>query len=137
MQQPMRMVRIVMRAGLAAPCPGVHGIVEPLGGREIGLDCALRRAIWTGMSRETVNLICAELPGTEKVPEGARDLWTAAGEPFARVGEVVEVRAEAGWEALPPGLSAHDLRERIVEAYEALRDRLPPEDQPRLDRTSG
>lgn len=91
------------------------------------------------MSHETLNLICAELPGTEKAPQaGGRDLWTAAGEAFARVGdEAVEVRAAEGWVPLPAGLSEHDLRERIVEAYERLRHLLPPEDQPRLDRTSG
>jgi hypothetical protein len=89
------------------------------------------------MSRETVNLLCAELPGAEKVAEGAWDVWAAAGEPFARVGEGVEVRMAGGWEAVPADVSPHDLRERIVEAYESLRHRLPPEDQPRLDRTSG
>lgn len=91
------------------------------------------------MSRTTVNLLCAELPGTEKVPDTAgRDLWTAAGEAFARVGESsIEVRTDAGWEALPPGSSAAELRERIVDAYERLRHLLPAGDQPRLDRTSG
>ena len=90
------------------------------------------------MSRETVNLICAELPGTEKVEghDGA-DMWSAAGVGFARVRETVEVRTDRGWEAVPPGLPPHDLRERIVEAYERLRHLLPPEAQPRLDRTSG
>jgi hypothetical protein len=90
------------------------------------------------MSRETTNLICAELPGTEKVPaEGGQDLWTAAGEAFARVGDGIEVRMDEGWVALPSGLDTHAARERIVEAYERLRHRLPPEAQPRLDRTSG
>lgn len=121
----MRMPRVVMAAEIAAPCPGVHGI--PLDG---GAD----RAMMEGMSRETVNLLCAELPGTEKVSEGGWDLWTAAGREFARVGERVEVRTDLGWEAVPKG---RDLRDRIVEAYERLRHQLPPEDQPRLDRTSG
>ncbi len=91
------------------------------------------------MSRETLNLICAELPGTEKVPEpGGRDLWTAAGQAFARVGDAgIEVRTETGWTALPGGLSERQLRDRVVDAYERLRDLLPAEDQPRLDRTSG
>ena len=88
------------------------------------------------MSRETVNLICAELPGTERVPDGAADLWTAAHVPFARVGEVVEVREGGAWTALPP-MSDHDLRERLVLAYEALRHALPGELQVTLDRTSG
>ena len=90
------------------------------------------------MSRETANLICAELPGTEKVagPDG-RDVWTAAGVAFARVGDGIEVRTDEGWIALPPGVGDHAARERIVEAYERLRHRLPPEAQPRLDRTSG
>lgn len=90
------------------------------------------------MSRATVNLICAELPGTEKVPDGeGRDLWTAAGEGFARVGEGIEVRTDEGWTALPAGVGDHAARERIVEAYERLRHLLPPEAQPKLDRTSG
>jgi hypothetical protein len=91
------------------------------------------------MSRETLNLICAELPGTEKVPgPGGRDLWTAAGLEFARVGDgPVEVKSEGEWQALPIGLPERALRERIVEAYEQLRRQLPAEDQPRLDRTSG
>jgi hypothetical protein len=89
------------------------------------------------MSRETVNLICAELPGTEKVAgERGADVWTAAHVPFARVGEVVEVRENGAWLALPP-LSDHDLRERIVAAYESLRAALPGEVQVTLDRTSG
>ncbi len=89
------------------------------------------------MSRETVNLLCAELPGAEKVTNGGWDIWTAAGHEFARVGERIEVRTDLGWAPVPPDFSDHDLRERIVEAYERLRHRLPPEDQPRLDRTSG
>ena len=90
------------------------------------------------MSRETVNLICAELPGTEKMPgENGQDLWTAAGQAFARVGQVIEVRTDEGWRPLPQGVPDREARNRIVEAYERLRHLLPPEDQPRLDRTSG
>ena len=90
------------------------------------------------MSRETVNLLCAELPGAERLdgPDGW-DLWTAAGQEFARVGDRIEVRMDEGWVPVPSGVPDHDVRERIVEAYERLRHRLPPEDQPRLDRTSG
>ncbi|TNC68034.1 hypothetical protein [Rubellimicrobium roseum] len=89
------------------------------------------------MSRETVNLICAELPGTERVagPEGD-DLWTLAHEPLVRIGPEVQVREGGGWVALPP-MSDHDLRERIVVAYEALRHALPGDVQASLDRTSG
>lgn len=89
------------------------------------------------MSRATVNLICAELPGTEKVagPEG-EDLWTLAHEPFARVGEVVEVRDGGAWVALPP-LDDHDVRGPIVEAYRMVRKSLPVEVRVTLDRTSG
>ena len=89
------------------------------------------------MSRETVNLICAELPGTEKVsgPEG-EDIWTLAHEPFARVADQVEIRQGAGWTALTP-LSDHDLRDHIVQVYQAVRDALPADVQVTLDRTSG
>lgn len=91
-----------------------------------------------GMSRGTANLHCAELPGTEKLADGAVDRWTAAGEDFARVGdEGVEVKTDRGWERVPPGAPEREMRERIVEAYERLRHLLPAEDQPRLDRTSG
>ncbi|MBP1804482.1 hypothetical protein [Rubellimicrobium aerolatum] len=88
------------------------------------------------MSRETVNLICAELPGADKVagPEG--DLWALAREPFARVGAVVEVREAAGWAVLPP-LDDHAARERIVEAYRLVRASLPAGVRITLDRTSG
>ena len=89
------------------------------------------------MSRETLNLICAELPGTEQVqgPEG-QDVWTLAHEPLVRVTDKVELREGGGWVALPP-LSDHDLRERIVMAYESLRHELPGDVQVTLDRTSG
>ncbi len=89
------------------------------------------------MSRETVNLICAELPGTEKVREqDGTDVWALAHEPFARVSDQVEVREGPGWTALPP-LDDRHLRERIVTAYEALRHSLPGDVQVTLDRTSG
>ena len=89
------------------------------------------------MSRETVNLICAELPGTEKVAgPGAEDVWTLAHEPFARVGETIEVLDHGSWSPVTP-LSDHDLRERIVAAYEDVRRSLPADVQVTLDRTSG
>lgn len=126
--QQIRMPRVVMAAQIAAPCPRVHGI--PLDGRPV-------RSSYGAMSRETLNLICAELPGTEKVRGGAgEDVWTLAHEPFARVGAEVEVREGAGWVALPPMDDRH-LRERIVAAYEALRHALPGDVQVTLDRTSG
>ena len=126
--QQIRMPRVVMAAHLAAPCPRVHGIP---------LDGPLGRAMSEAMSRETLNLICAELPGTEKIagPAG-EDVWTLAHEPFARVGAEVEVRQGPGWIALPP-LDDRHLRERIVTAYEALRHALPGDVQVTLDRTSG
>jgi hypothetical protein len=89
------------------------------------------------MSRETVNLICAELPGTEKVAApGNNDVWTLAHKPFARVGEKVEVLDQGSWSIVTP-LSDHDLRERIVSAYEDVRRSLPGDVQVTLDRTSG
>ena len=126
--QPMMMARIVMGGGVSAPCPRVHGIP---------VDRAARRATLGVMSRETVNLICGELPGTEKVPgDGGTDVWTAAHEPFARVGDGVEVREGGVWVPMPV-MSDHDLRERIVAAYETLRHSLPGDVQVTLDRTSG
>ena len=92
------------------------------------------------MSRETLNLICSELPGAERDAREDGDLWAAAGEPFARVeadGITVAVLEEGAWGAIGPDASASALRERIVAAYLAARDRLPPEVQPTLDRTSG
>ena len=122
------MPRVVMGAPLPAGGRCVHGI--PLDGRGA-------RSTLMGMSRETVNLTCAELPGTEKVQgAGGEDVWTIAHEPFARVSEAVEVREGAGWAALPP-LDDRHLRQRIVEAYQAVRDRLPPDVRVTLDRTSG
>ena len=126
--RPMMMARIVMGDRLSAACPRVHGIP---------VDRAARRATLDDMSRETVNLICGELPGTEKVPgDRGNDVWTAAHEPFARVGDGVEVMEGGVWVPLPV-MSDHDLRERIVAAYEALRHSLPGEVQVTLDRTSG
>jgi hypothetical protein len=126
--QQIRMPRVVMRARVAAPSPGVHGF--PLDGRPV-------RSSYAGMSRETVNLICDELPGSEKVAgPGGEDIWTLAHEPFARVGEGVEIREGSGWAALPP-LDDRHLRQRIVAAYESVRDSLPPDVRVTLDRTSG
>lgn len=93
------------------------------------------------MSHETINLICAELPGTEKaeLAQGV-DGWTVGGEPFARVlGEAVEVRGgeEASWVGLPLGAPEAELRPSIVEAYELVRGSLPEDVQVTLDRTSG
>lgn len=91
------------------------------------------------MSHETINLICAELPGTEKaaLADGV-DGWTVGGQPFARVvGTAVEVRgAEGSWVGLALGPEA-ELRPRIVEAYERVRGSLPQDIQVTLDRTSG
>ena len=130
------MPRVVMAPRIAAPRPFVHGIVPRASPDLSGRRRPARHL--SVMSRGTVNLICAELPGTEKVPDPeGRDLWTAAGEAFARVGETIEVRSGDGWTALPPGTGDHAARERIVEAYERLRHLLPPEAQSRLDRTSG
>ena len=46
------------------------------------------------------------------------------------------LREGPGWTALPP-LDDRHLRERIVQAYEALRHALPGDVQVTLDRTSG
>jgi hypothetical protein len=70
-RQQMRMARTVIAGVLAGPCP-----VCPLGRAGTGGAAAHVRR---GMSARDGDLTCAELPGTEKVPEGARDLWTAAG----------------------------------------------------------
>ncbi len=98
------------------------------------------------MSRETINLICAELPGAEKAePRGEEDVWTVGTQPFARIvaEEVVvrrdgaEGRSEGIWVTLPFGTPDAELRRHIVESYELIRGRLPKAVQVTLDRTSG
>ena len=92
------------------------------------------------MSRETINLICAELPGAEREERDGGTLWTAAREPFARVepdGITVSVLRDGGWEASGPDTPPAALRERIAEAYVAARKRLPRDVRITLDRTSG
>ncbi len=125
-----RMPRIVIHGRVAVHGPGVHGIPLDVD----GVHPSLR-----DMSRETLNLICAELPGAEKNPgPNSRDLWTAGGRAFARVSDFgIEVATDTGWTALRRDASDQEIRAGVVDAYERLRHRLPAEDQPRLDRTSG
>lgn len=92
------------------------------------------------MSRETLNLICAELPGAEREDRDGGTLWTAAHEPFARVeadGITVSVLRGGAWEASGPDTPPATLRDRIAEAYTEARHRLPEEVRVTLDRTSG
>lgn len=92
------------------------------------------------MSRETLNLLCGELPGAEREDRDGGDLWSAAHEPFARVeadGLTVSVRRGGAWEAVDAEAPPATLRERIAEAYGEARRRLPQEVRITLDRTSG
>lgn len=140
--------RIVMARPLAAPAPCVQKLCGPM----------LRP-----MSRGTINLICAELPGTEKsdAQDGAQDVWTVGGEEFARLGgeapgisvmcadtATAEMLIAGGVAHAAPGLRAPwvslplespeaELRQRIVESYEVAREGLPKSILATLDRTSG
>ena len=133
MQRPIKAGRIVMAAALAP----FGAVVHRSGGPGHRRPAA---RILGAMSRETLNLICSELPGAERDAQAGADLWAAAHEPFARVepdGITVAVLEDGAWSAVGPDASVPALRERIVGAYLAARERLPAEVQPTLDRTSG
>ena len=115
------------------------------------------------MSRETINLICAELPGAENSDPwgGGHDAWKVGGKMFACIGAVhpgVAVKCESvdqaemliaagvaarapyfhrSWVNLPFEADTSELRHRIVESYEMVRKTLPKAIQVTLDRTSG
>jgi predicted DNA-binding protein (MmcQ/YjbR family) len=115
------------------------------------------------MSRETINLICSELPGAERSDPwgGGHDAWKVGGKMFACIGAVTpgvsvktagvdeaEMLIAAGigtraayfhrsWITLPFESPELELRHRIVESYEIVRKSLPQKVQVTLDRTSG
>ena len=101
------------------------------------------------MSRETINLICSELPGSDRSEASGGDVWTVGGETFATIaagrGGVSVRRGDAGgqawtdaaWIELPVETTQDDLRRSIVDSYEIVRKSLPEEVQVTLDRTSG
>ena len=107
------------------------------------------------MSRATIDLLCADLPGAEA---SGPDAWTVGGEAFAVLDAAsgVSVRAaDAGEAAMlvaagvagpapdPAGMTLPilspetELRHRIVASYEIARRSLPRSVQVTLDRTSG
>lgn len=115
------------------------------------------------MSRERINLICAELPGAESSDPwgGGHDAWKVGGKMFACIGAVTpgvsvkcrdveqaEMLVAAGvarrapylhrsWVDLPLEAPEAELRHWIVESYELIRKTLPKAVQATLDRTSG
>ncbi len=115
------------------------------------------------MSREIINLICAEFPGAEKSDPwgGGHDAWKVGGKMFACIGAVqegVSVKTEGveqaemlimvgaatkapyfhrSWVHMPFDTPVADLRHRIAESYAIIRKALPRTVQASLDRTSG
>ena len=103
------------------------------------------------MSRETINLICSELPGAEKSDPwgGGHDAWKVGGKMFACIGAAtpgvsvkcadvetaamlidaeVAVRApyfHKSWVQVPETVSDPDLRHRILTSYRLVRAKLP------------
>ncbi|RNF33507.1 MmcQ/YjbR family DNA-binding protein [Paracoccus methylarcula] len=110
------------------------------------------------MSRETVNRICAALPGAEHSDPwgGGHDCWKVGGKMFAVTGavdpsvsvktdgvETAEMLIEAGvaeharylhrsWVALPLDSSEDELRHRIEASYHIIRKALPKKIQNNL-----
>lgn len=115
------------------------------------------------MSRATINLLCADLPGAEVSDPwgGGHDAWKVGGEVFAVVSTVTpgvsvrtagideaEMLVAAGiaaraptmhrsWVSVPFESPESELRHRIVSSYEIVRRSLPKDIQVTLDRTSG
>lgn len=103
------------------------------------------------MSRDTVNRICAALPGAEHSDPwgGGHDCWKVGGKMFAVTGavdpsvsvktdgvETAEMLIEAGvaqrarylhrsWVALPLDSPEDELRHRIEASYHIIRNALP------------
>ena len=115
------------------------------------------------MSREIINLICADFPGAEVSDPwgGGHDAWKVGGKMFACIGAVTpgvsvkcadvdtaEMLVAAGvasrapyfhrsWVNLPFESPEAELRHRIAESYALVRKSLPKMVQATLDRTSG
>ncbi|MDB6181610.1 MmcQ/YjbR family DNA-binding protein [Paracoccus fistulariae] len=103
------------------------------------------------MSRETVNRICADLPGAERSDPwgGGHDCWKVGGKMFSVTGavnqavavktdsiETAEMLIEAGparraayfhrsWVELPLNAPEDELRHRIETSYRIIRKALP------------
>lgn len=103
------------------------------------------------MSRDTVNAICAALPGAEVSDPwgGGHDCWKVGGKMFAVIGavtptvsvktdgvETVEMLVEAGvaqrapyfhrsWIAIPLAAAEDELSHRIRSSYRLIRAALP------------
>lgn len=110
------------------------------------------------MSRETINRICAALPGAEVSDPwgGGHDCWKVGGKMFAVTGaangqvsvktadgDTAAMLIEAGvgvparymhrsWIALPVDAPQDELRHRIGESYRIIRDALPKKVQAAL-----
>jgi len=115
------------------------------------------------MSRATINLICAELPGAEKSDPwgGGHDAWKVGGKMFACIGATtpgVSVKTQgvdqaemlvasgaatkapyfhASWVNLPFEMPEDELRHWIAESYTLVRSKLPKMMQVTLDPSSG
>ena len=115
------------------------------------------------MSRETINLMCAEFPGAEKSDPwgGGHDAWKVGGKMFACIGastpgvsvktsgvEQAEMLISVGaatkapyfhrsWVYLPFDAPEGELRHRIAESYALVRKALPKVMQASLDQSSG
>lgn len=111
------------------------------------------------MSRETVNAICAVLPGAEVSDPwgGGHDCWKVGGKVFAVIGavneavavktdgiETAEMLIEAGparraaylhrsWVELPLTSPEDELRHRIESSYRIIRKGLPKKVQATLE----
>ncbi|MDZ7602666.1 MAG: MmcQ/YjbR family DNA-binding protein [Hoeflea sp.] len=107
------------------------------------------------MSRETVNSICATLPGAEVSDPwgGGHDAWKVGGKMFASIGAItpgvavktdsVETAAliiemgagarapyfHASWVLLDWGMDPDELRGRILQSYRLVRASLPKKTQ--------
>lgn len=110
------------------------------------------------MTRESVNRICAALPGAEQSDPwgGGHDCWKVGGKMFAAIGavneavavktdgiETAEMLIEAGparrakyfhrsWVELPLTADADELRHRIEASYAIIRNGLPKKVQATL-----
>ncbi|OCW57620.1 MmcQ/YjbR family DNA-binding protein [Hoeflea olei] len=111
------------------------------------------------MSRETVNSICATLPGAEVSDPwgGGHDAWKVGGKMFASIGAtmpgvaiktdsvetasmLIEMGAgtkapyfHASWVLLDWNMDADELRARILASYRLVRASLPKKVQAGLD----
>ena len=107
------------------------------------------------MSRETVNSICATLPGAEVSDPwgGGHDAWKVGGKMFASIGAVtpgVSVKTDSvetatmliemgvgtkapyfhrSWVQLDWDMEPNELRQRLIQSYRLVRSALPKKTQ--------